>query len=105
MLILLYYATINFCATIMVDLIILFGILLVLETIGIKTLNSVGQIIKYLFRCFGKAIKWVFLKILKLIPCIFTYSKKALTQMGITNELLKNFLAVIATIIVVLIII
>lgn len=105
MLILLYYATMNFCVAIMVDLIILFGILLLLETIGIKTLNKVGQIIRYLFRCFGKAIKWIFLRILKLIPTVFTYSKKALTKLGISNELLKNFLAVLATIIVVLIII
>lgn len=118
MLILLFrYVTLTLGVAILNWLTILLGLSLLLEIFRIKVisfiLKAVLQAINGLFKSFSKLLKrgfskviqWIFQKILNLISLFFSYCKKVLEKIGVSNELMRNILATLITIIVILIII
>ena len=104
------YAQIFF-EPIMVTIIVVSGIIMLFGAAGMRISNNLGSTIiggifmaiGYIVRMLVRAVSWIILNILRLIPRFFYESRRTFSQMG-ANNLLSNIFAVLTTIIVIAII-
>ena len=80
------------------------GIVMIFGAVGLKISNNLGSTIingifrgiGYLFRSLVRAFSWIIRSTFRLLPRVFTESRRIFVQLGL-NPALSNVLAVLAT--------